>query len=52
MLIIQLSNLRGKLEEAQREYLRMLGELQSLEVVKPDNVVSNDFLPTVLCNCH
>ncbi|KAJ8440306.1 hypothetical protein Cgig2_012742 [Carnegiea gigantea] len=36
-LSYKLSNLRGKLEEAQREYLRMLGELQSLEVVKPDN---------------
>uniref|UniRef100_A0A803L8J9 Morc S5 domain-containing protein n=1 Tax=Chenopodium quinoa TaxID=63459 RepID=A0A803L8J9_CHEQI len=35
------SRLRMELEEAQQEYQRMLTELRSLEVVKPENNVSN-----------
>uniref|UniRef100_A0A7C9AKM1 Adenosinetriphosphatase n=1 Tax=Opuntia streptacantha TaxID=393608 RepID=A0A7C9AKM1_OPUST len=33
----KLSNLRSKLEEAQKGYVRMFRELQSLELGKPDN---------------
>jgi len=43
-MVLQLSNLRSKLEEAQKGYVRMFSELQSLELGKPDNAVSNDFL--------